>query len=192
MCSPGPLVLRRALVVLLIVAIAAAGKPPGGQEEREWRESDDAEPLISDDAEPLISDDAEPLIGIDFGSEWIKVAVAQGTAVDIVLNENTQLKSLAALSFPEGSKGNDELRLFGESAMSRPHLALQYIRELLGVCSVAPVCRGPEPAAFHVPTPFLPGLPPDLSLSAPPSAHANGGPRPYTLYPTPYALQPKP
>ena len=98
-------------VLLLIVTIAAAEKPPGGE-----------------------SDDAEPLIGLDYGSEWIKVAVAQGTAVDIVLNENTQRKSLAALSFPDGSKGNDELRLFGESAMSRPHLALQYIRELLGVC----------------------------------------------------------
>ena len=115
MGAPGPSVLRRSLVFLLIVAIAAAGKPPAGQRERE-------------------TDEAETVIGIDYGSEWIKVAVAQGTAVDIVLNENTQRKSLAALSFPGGSKGNDELRLFGESAMSRPHLALQYIRELLGVC----------------------------------------------------------
>ena len=91
------------------------------------------------------ADDAEPLIGLDYGSQWIKVAVAQGASVDIVLNENTQRKSLAALSFPDNSKSHDELRLFGESAMARPHLTLQYIRELLGVCRVAPV-RG-RPAA---------------------------------------------
>ena len=91
------------------------------------------------------ADDVEPLIGLDYGSEWIKVAVAQGASVDIVLNENTQRKSLAALSFPDSSKSHDELRLFGESAMARPQLALQYIRELLGVCRVAPP-RG-RPAA---------------------------------------------
>ena len=82
-------------------------------------------------------DDAETLIGIDFGSEWIEVAVAQGTSIDIVLNENTQRKSLAALAFPDSSsKSNNDLRTFGEAAMARPHLALQYIRELLGECQL--------------------------------------------------------
>jgi hypothetical protein len=82
-----------------------------------------------------VDDDAEILIGVDFGSEWIEVAVAQGTSIDIVLNENTQRKSLAALAFPDtSSKSDNELRTFGEAAMARPHLALQYIRELLGGC----------------------------------------------------------
>lgn len=72
------------------------------------------------------------LIGLDYGSEWIEIAVAQGADIDIVLNENTQRKSLAALSFPDAKDGAEGLRLFGEAAMSRPHAALQYLRELLG------------------------------------------------------------
>jgi len=78
-------------------------------------------------------EEEEVFIGLDYGSEWIKIAVAHGTAIDIVLNENTQRKSLAALSFPDVAKSTgNELRLFGEAAMARPHLALQYVRELLG------------------------------------------------------------
>lgn len=77
----------------------------------------------------------EVLIGLDYGSEWIKIAIAQGTDIDIVLNENTQRKSLAALSFPDARDGADGMRLFGEAAMSRPNATLQYLRELLGECS---------------------------------------------------------
>ncbi|KAJ1476849.1 Hsp70 protein-domain-containing protein [Baffinella frigidus] len=76
-------------------------------------------------------DEAETLLGIDFGSEWIKIAVMRGGKADIVLNENSKRKSVATLSFAEGPEA---LRLFGESAMAKPQNALQYIRELLGKC----------------------------------------------------------
>ena len=76
-------------------------------------------------------DEAETFLGIDFGSEWIKIAVMRGGKADIVLNENSKRKSIAALSFADGPEA---LRLFGESAMARPQNALQYVRELLGKC----------------------------------------------------------
>jgi len=80
----------------------------------------------------------EALVGLDFGSEWIEIAIARGTDIDIVLNENTQRKSLAALAFPEAKDGADAVRLFGEAAMARPHAALQYVRELLGESAARP------------------------------------------------------
>ena len=77
----------------------------------------------------LATADDELLVGLDFGSEWIKIAAVQGTSIDIVLNENSQRKSMAAIAFPDAaSGGDDELRLFGEAAMARPHLALQFTR----------------------------------------------------------------
>jgi molecular chaperone DnaK (HSP70) len=43
---------------------------------------------------------AQVVIGIDFGSEWIKLAVVQRSAgVQIVLNEATKRKSPNALMF---------------------------------------------------------------------------------------------
>jgi hypoxia up-regulated 1 len=98
-----------------------------------------------------VDDSEEALVGIDYGSEWIKIAVLQGTAVDIVLNENSQRKSLAVIAFPDvaASTGN-ELRLFGEAAMARPHLALQYVRELLGGC-LTPQCSRVRISLHRVP-----------------------------------------
>ena len=74
-------------------------------------------------------DEAEAFLAIDYGSEWIKIAVMRGGKADIVLNENSKRKSLAALSFADGPEA---LRQFGESAMARPQHSLQYVRELLG------------------------------------------------------------
>ena len=101
----------------------------------------------------LATADDELLVGLDFGSEWIKIAAVQGTSIDIVLNENSQRKSMAAIAFPDAaSGGDDELRLFGEAAMARPHLALQFTRELLGQPHNARNVYGPHyfPASIEV------------------------------------------
>ena len=70
---------------------------------------------------------AQNVLGIDFGSEWIKLAVVQRSAgVQIVLNEASKRKSPNALSF------GAEQREFGDTAMVKPHLAFTHTRELLG------------------------------------------------------------
>lgn len=70
---------------------------------------------------------AQNVVGIDFGSEWIKLAVVQRSAgVQIVLNEATKRKSPNALMFGQ------EQREFGDTAMVKPHLAITHTRELLG------------------------------------------------------------
>jgi molecular chaperone DnaK (HSP70) len=74
----------------------------------------------------------DPLLGIDFGSEWIKLAViSQGSRADTVLNENSKRKSLSAILFPEPASSSAP-RQFGEAAMVRPHKVFGYLRELLG------------------------------------------------------------
>uniref|UniRef100_A0A7S4NZ66 Uncharacterized protein n=1 Tax=Guillardia theta TaxID=55529 RepID=A0A7S4NZ66_GUITH len=86
------------------------------------------------DISPSLADekiDEEPIMALDYGSEWIKVAVWNGRDADVVLNENSKRKSLAALAIPK-KRGVDELRLFGEAATARPQFAIQYVRELLG------------------------------------------------------------
>ena len=83
---------------------------------------------------PAVPDDfgKEALLGIDFGSEWIKLAViSHGSKLEIVLNENSKRKSLSAILFPES--GTNNLRHFGEAAIVRPHKTLLYLRELLGM-----------------------------------------------------------
>ncbi len=50
--------------------------------------------------------------------------------VDVVLNENSQHKSLSAVTVYFRDPGRAVL--FGETALARPHLAVQYSRELLG------------------------------------------------------------
>jgi hypoxia up-regulated 1 len=70
---------------------------------------------------------AQNVLGIDFGSEWIKLAVVQRSAgVQIVLNEASKRKSPNAVAF------NPEDRSFGDTAMVKPHLAFTHTRELLG------------------------------------------------------------
>mmetsp|Transcript_46472 Transcript_46472/g.123342 ORF Transcript_46472/g.123342 Transcript_46472/m.123342 type:complete len:840 (+) Transcript_46472:3-2522(+) len=67
------------------------------------------------------------VLGIDFGSEYIKLAVVQRSAgVQIVLNEATKRKSPNALAFGEAQ------REFGDTALVKPHLAITHTRELLG------------------------------------------------------------
>jgi hypoxia up-regulated 1 len=74
----------------------------------------------------------EPVLGIDFGSEWIKLAViSQGSRADTVLNENSKRKTLSAFLFPESA--SNVPRQFGEAAMARPHKVFVYLRELLGM-----------------------------------------------------------
>jgi molecular chaperone DnaK (HSP70) len=74
----------------------------------------------------------DALLGIDFGSEWIKLAViSQGSRADTVLNENSKRKTLSAILFPEPA--SNAPRQFGEAAMVRPHKVFVYLRELLGV-----------------------------------------------------------
>jgi len=70
---------------------------------------------------------AQNVLGIDFGSEWIKLAVVQRSAgVQIVLNEASKRKSPNAIGF------GPEARDFGDTAMVKPHLAFTHTRELLG------------------------------------------------------------
>jgi len=70
---------------------------------------------------------AQNVLGIDFGSEWIKLAVVQRSAgVQIVLNEASKRKSPNAVAF------GAEQRDFGDTAMVKPHLAFTHTRELLG------------------------------------------------------------
>eukprot|EP00961_Rhodomonas_salina_P156023 2100868-Rhodomonas_salina.1 len=85
----------------------------------------------------------DALLSVDFGSEWIKIGVIQAGRVDIVLNENSKRKSLSAICFPDAA-APDELRLIGESALARPHQAVQYGRELLGRNHNKSNCYGPH------------------------------------------------
>lgn len=70
---------------------------------------------------------AQNVVGIDFGSEWIKLAVVQRSAgVQIILDEASKRKSPNAVAF------GAEQRDFGDTAMVKPHLAFTHTRELLG------------------------------------------------------------
>ena len=72
------------------------------------------------------------LIGIDFGAEYMKVAlVAQGKAIEIVTNVVTARKTEVAMAILEDGERN-----FGSAATGlmtrKPHLVFPWTRELLG------------------------------------------------------------
>ena len=67
------------------------------------------------------------VIGIDLGAAWSKTAsVQRGKGVQIVLTEATKRKAPVVVAFER------EERLFGESGMAKPHLAITGMRQLLG------------------------------------------------------------
>jgi hypoxia up-regulated 1 len=71
------------------------------------------------------------IIGIDFGSEFIKVASVQpGKAFDIVMNENSKRKQPNALAFDRGN------RLYGSDAVSLNSRDPAHVFNGRGTCSV--------------------------------------------------------